>query len=180
MFAFLSVEAKATSPDFFKENHYYVQNCEMFVDRMLTRTDAGGATHLLFFIKVQNDKFDGPIVESGFQSQTRMKGPGGIVEIQETWRLSVNRELEGYRILNLPIGNEDHSFSFRGAFFVKTNKNSYYWIKPRDGTQFVIDAGTVAKVRKAMRNQGAETEGFRDAVSTETTELASFHSSNCH
>jgi hypothetical protein len=125
------------------EIDYNASYCELFIDK-IEPIEQEDAEYVQLYLKTHNDRLDGNLVEVGFRNQFTGTAPANTVVFYD-WRNDVAAPFSGASdYFSISIFVEAYiasNLSHEGAFYAKTDKNVYYWVKPdKAGTQnFFID-----------------------------------------
>ena len=168
----------ATTVNASKNTHYDAKHCEVFVDKVIGwGVDPVRPYGITFYLKTLNERLDGKIKEVGLRSRcigvcqnhdwtNKISSP--FIDSNDYWKLSV------------PLGFKNlHSSQqkYEGAFFVLTEKGTYYWLKLRlakGDSSFLIDLRLYDSI-------GAYYPVQYDPVATQSSEQLGFlNPDNCY
>lgn len=122
--------------------HVTATNCEIFIDKLTVTVSSHGSLNVFPYVKILKDRLDGNIAEVGFRNQLTSSSHGsGDIPYTQDWR---NTEMTSRSPTNdywtVPYGlmvvSDFGSGSYQGLFYVKTDKNTFYWAKTADGGNF--------------------------------------------
>jgi hypothetical protein len=121
----------------FAEGHYEANHCELFIDRLSLWYGSHAIKTLVINLKNANPRLDGEIVEVGFRSPTY----SGEWKNQHAQRIS-----NDYFRFEITLGGGDYGqySTTIGSFYLRTSKNTYYWLHPDHNTRsdFIFDKST--------------------------------------
>ncbi|MCB9554636.1 MAG: hypothetical protein H6707_00950 [Deltaproteobacteria bacterium] len=178
------------SPSLFAGSHKWAGRGEIHINKITPSADSHGVRLLTFYLKTPLHLLDGRPVEVGFhhQGQTsyrrRVYPPQQQNETSPWYSRVASRFLDAKDYFQLPllISSDFEVHSYRGAFYVRTEKGTTYWTKagPEWGQDFVFDAKTVADVAAAFskhfHNGGAaHSSGPHFGVPTQRADMRYFN-----
>lgn len=135
---------------------YPAKHCELFVDQVAAWNSTYGYSGMTLKIKTINERLDGAVKEVGFRSIVRStpqikdfcqrynpdNGYANDCYQLDQWVDRPAREFFGpdYFRIDLVL-KHDYTFEhvFEGAFYVKTDKGTRYWLNPAGEQNFFVD-----------------------------------------
>lgn len=129
---------------------YPASHCEVFVDRVGAYRTSHAYASLFFYIKTLNWRLNGAITSVGFHGRMLLSNGATCpstdyacqadVGVWKDYPASAYSGATDYWFLNLVI---DSDFIperyYEGAFYVRTNQNTTYWVNPSGGGNFFLD-----------------------------------------
>jgi len=128
--------------------HVQVKN-QAWVDKVGIAPSSHALRLVKPFIKVNLSKLDGRIVEVGFRNQQKGVDYQGRSYTQP-WinTRSVKQYGNDYFGFEIGVSSDFHRSTFTGPFYVKTDKDTYYWIKAPKGKDFTFDNNAYSNVER--------------------------------
>jgi hypothetical protein len=160
--------------------HYQANHCEIFVDKITPYAGSHALRAANVWVKILPARLDGSVVEVGFrnaQEGTNSSGP-----TRRDWANDVLRPFFGasdYFEINFPLSSDFGRNTYRGAFYVKTSNDTFYWVKASTGDDFTFDTRT-HDIVASMQNRGTNYNSSIDvAVPTQQQGMEYYNGSRC-
>lgn len=121
-------------------DHYTADNCEIFVDKILTTQGSHYSAGVAVYVKTLNERLDSRIAEVGFRHKRTGRDMSGVVN--DPWRnekLIQHYGAANYWQFSHPTTHDWGTYSYEGSLYVRTTKGTTYWAKPSRGSDFLFD-----------------------------------------
>ena len=165
----------------FAGNHIPANNCEIFLDKITPYWSSHSLRAANIFVKIRHDALDGRPVEVGFRNRQDGEDANGI--IARDWTdLTLYQFVPSssdYFQLNLPLRSDFGYAVYQGAFYVKTDKDTYYWAKNSAGTDFIFDTNTYNNVMFVKGTGSNYDSSISAAVPTQAKGMEYYNSKGC-
>lgn len=119
-------------PALAETNHYSARNCEIFVDKIGMTTGSHGSASVHVFIKTTNSHLDSRIVRVGARIRATHRSQSGTNVLD--WTNDTVPSFVGssnYFEFSRSLGSDFGSSSYDTAFFVQTERGTFYWLNPQ-------------------------------------------------
>ena len=174
-------------------NHYTANYCELYIDRVVAYEDAHKNRSVNFFVRTWNSRLDSEVVEVGFRNHARMSGSGAVSAGVPAPAVSVgtvapsvwvNTRLDllfdgDYWVLHLPLSNERGGLEYEGVFYVRTHKNTYYWLRSGEGGNYIFNGRTYDAILEAMGKTFSYVGSYGHTISTAMNPLGFLNPQQC-
>jgi hypothetical protein len=171
----------AVAPAAIAGAHYPAHHCELFIDRVVAYQGNHALRAIKLYVKTLNERLDGPITEVGFRN--RRSGVSCGVNMDIGWNnthLDHFVDSNDYWVLDLPLASNYGQIRHVGAFYVRTARDTYYWLHPADGENFVFDRRTHDDILNVMGLPYNYSTGPQSGVSTAQGKLRYFNPGGCN
>lgn len=161
------------------EGHVTATNCEIFIDKITPYASSHAFRGANLWVKVLPGRLDGAIVEVGFRNAQRGSNWNGPTS--RDWandRLGAFFGATDYFQTNLPFGSDFGSNNYVGAFYLKTDKETYYWAKSPQG-DFTFDRNTYNNVMNVKGVAYNYSGAIDQAVPTQQAGMEYFNPQGC-
>ncbi len=132
------------------DKHVQVTN-QAWIDKVGACPSSHGLCIVKPYIKVDQKKLDGKVVEVGFRHQMTVKGVQGTSTLPWRNQPSVQKYGNDYFGFEVQVASDYHEGTVKGPFYVKTDKGTFYWIKT-NGQDFTFDRNAFKNV---LRQKGS-------------------------
>jgi hypothetical protein len=132
----------------FADKHVQVTN-QAWIDKVGCSPSSHGLCIVKPFIKVNLKAIDGKITEVGFRRQEKGVGYQGQSYVYQ-WQNQAAAKKYGqdYFGFEVPVSSDYHNATLTGSFYVKTDKNTFYWIKTTGPKDFAFDNNAYRNVQR--------------------------------
>ena len=127
--------------------HLTARSCEIFLDKLSLFSGNFGARSAVLYVKTHNTQLDGAIAEVGYRHICRNTSQTRTTTCATEWTDAPMKPFLGnspdFWELDLPFADRNlGNFEYNGAFYVRTDKNTWYWAHAQNDSNFVLNMGT--------------------------------------
>jgi hypothetical protein len=129
--------------------HVQAQN-QIWIDKVGACPSSHGLCIVKPYLKVNLGALDGKLVEVGFRAQEQGKSVQGPYSYPWMNKISTQKYGNDYFAIEVPVKSDYHTATTTGAFYARTDKGTWYWLKTGSGQDFTFDPNAFGNVVRKL------------------------------